>query len=81
MEFNRIKVAIDQWDPVDLLSHAPKDEYDQEIRRIIELSSDANTVESLGKIIYEVFSESFGNVSFDYDLDECKHVASEILNI
>lgn len=33
MEFNRIKEIITGWDPVDLLNHAPDDEYDFEIQQ------------------------------------------------
>lgn len=46
INLNRVKTVIDQWDPLDLLSNAPKDEYDEEIKRIMELTSEENTVES-----------------------------------
>jgi hypothetical protein len=32
--YRLVKRVIDEWDPVDLLSHAPPDEYDPEIREI-----------------------------------------------
>ena len=31
MNIDFVKAIIDEWDPVDLLSYAPKDEYDPEI--------------------------------------------------
>lgn len=31
-EFLLIKEVIDEWDPINLLSHAPDDEYEPEIR-------------------------------------------------
>ena len=44
MNFKIIKREIDQWDPIDLLNHAPPDEY----------------VDQNGMMIYEVFSKAFG---------------------
>ena len=80
MDFNRVKSVIDQWDPVDLLSHAPEDEDEKEIIKIITSSSDIITSESLGKIILKVFLESFDEDSIECNLDECICVANKILN-
>lgn len=57
---DHVKRIIDQWDPVDLLSHAPDDEYDEEIELIQLLSGKFNDSETLGKGIYDVFVRSFG---------------------
>ena len=35
MNFETIKKEIDMWDPIDLLNHAPPDEYDIESREIL----------------------------------------------
>ena len=35
MNFEIIKKVIDKWDPIDLLGHAPPDEYDIESREIL----------------------------------------------
>ena len=57
---DHIKRIIDQWDQVDLLSHAPDDEYDEEIESIQLLSGKFNDSETLGKGRSEVFVNSTG---------------------
>ena len=79
IKFETIKKIIDQWDPIDLLYFAPKNEYDFEIRRILSSISYDDTIETLGNLIYEVFIDSFGNISFSKSLEECKMIAKRIL--
>lgn len=79
MGMDHVKRIIDQWDPVDLLSHAPDDEYDEEIELIQLLSGKFNDSETLGNGIYDVFVRSFGRETFDKSEEECDIIAEAIL--
>ena len=72
---NNIKEIIDFWDPVKLLSFAPQDEYDFEIKQIknkMLINKDIKTDE-LALVIQTVFKNAFGedvyysdeNIEFD----------------
>ncbi|EYE87193.1 hypothetical protein Q428_14670 [Fervidicella metallireducens AeB] len=74
-----IKKIIDKWDPIDLLSHAPDDEYHSEISEIGELlKTSSNDLELIADGIYTVFSKSFRG-EFSKTKDECKEIAKLIL--
>lgn len=70
-----IKEVIVKWDPIGLMKFAPSDEYDDECYLIF--NEFAETQESLGKIIYNVFKDNFGE-EFQADLGKCVEVATEI---
>lgn len=76
MDFEIIKREIDKWDPIDLLSHAPSDEYDIESRKI--LSKFQDDIEKNGMIIYEVFSEEFG-ITFTKSIGDCVRIAKKMM--
>ena len=40
MTFDIVKFIINDWDPVDLLSFAPADEYDDESRAVLSAYTD-----------------------------------------
>jgi len=72
---NNIKEIIDFWDPIKLLSFAPQDEYDFEIKQIknkMLINKDIKTDE-LALVIQTVFKNAFGedvyysdeNIEFD----------------
>lgn len=76
MNFEIIKKEIDKWDPIDLLDHAPSDEYDSESREIsLKFQHD---IEQNGMIIYEVFSKAFGT-TFTKSANECVSMAKRIM--
>ena len=59
---NNIKEIIDFWDPIKLLSFAPQDEYDFEIKQIknkMLINKDIKTDE-LAFVIQTVFKNAFG---------------------
>lgn len=59
---NNIKEIIDFWDPIKLLSFAPQDEYDFEIKQIknkMLINKDIKTDE-LALVIQTVFKNAFG---------------------
>lgn len=76
MNFEIVKKEIDKWDPLDLLSHTPPDEYDIESREI--LLKFQRSIEQNGMIIYEVFSEAFG-ITFTKSMDECICIAKKMM--
>ena len=75
MNFETIKKEIDMWDPIDLLNHAPPDEYDIESREI--LLNFQHGIEQNGRVIYEVFSRAFG-LTFTKSVEECVFIAKKI---
>lgn len=76
MNFEIIKKEIDKWDPIDMLNHAPSDEYDTESREV--LLKFQHSIEQNGMIIYEVFSKAFGT-TFNKSVDECVCIAKKIM--
>ena len=75
MKFDTVKKKIDEWDPIDLLTHTPPDEYDVESREV--LSKFQSDVNKNGLMIYEVFSRAFGT-TFNKSLEECVCIAEKI---
>lgn len=74
MNFKIIKKEIDKWDPINLLPHAPSDEYDIESREI--LSKFQYDIEQNGMVIYEVFSKAFGT-TFTKNVNECINISKK----
>ena len=80
MKYDRIKEIINRWDPIDLLSHAPDDEYDFEIQAIPNSVLLGMSEVELGKIVYNIFVYSFGEDTFQKNISECNRIAKEILS-
>lgn len=64
MKYVNIKKIIDCWDPIDLLIHAPSDEYHSEILEIENLLDSSKDIFDLTEGIYQVFVKSFGEDVF-----------------
>ena len=77
---NTIKLIINDWDPINLLIHAPDDEYHSEIREIERLLKTTKNYTDLAEGIYDVFIEAFGNNSFKKSKSECRIIAQKILS-
>ena len=77
---NFVKKIIDDWDPIDLLFHAPKDEYHSEIEEIQYLLSATDDSAELAEGIFNVFLESFGKEIFNKSKEECKQIAQTLLS-
>ena len=75
-----IKSVINEWDPIELLAHAPEDEYHSEIEEIAEILCLTNSTTELANTIYQVFMRSFGEGVFTSNIDECKLVAQKLLS-
>ena len=77
---NTVKAIIDEWDPIDLLSHAPSDEYHSEIEEVERLLKSTKNVTELAISIYNVFLESFDADIFQKTQSECILIAQKILS-
>lgn len=62
--FKIVKEVIDSWDPKQFLHHTPDDEYNPEIRLIVELLPTATSVEKLAVVIHEVFVKMFSLMKY-----------------
>lgn len=75
MNFETVKREIDRWDPIELLAHAPSDEYDIESEKIA--SKFQNDAEKDGMMIYEIFSKAF-ETAFTQSVTECIEIAKRM---
>ena len=75
-----VKRIIDEWDPVDLLIHAPDDEYHSEIGKIQHMLSITDDANDLAEGIYKVFEESFGKEIFNKSKKECERIARILIS-
>lgn len=73
--FEIIKNVIVKWDPISLMEFAPQDEYDQECSEILQAYTEK--IKPLREIIYDVFTNAFGD-EFKYDITTCDKIANEI---
>lgn len=76
---NYIKEIINLWDPMDLLNHAPNDEYNSEIEEIECLLNSSKDISELAEGIYQVFVKSFGENNFCMSRSECAVIAKKII--
>lgn len=74
-----IKNIVDNWDPIDILTFSPNDEYHSEISEIEQLLCTTNNVLELGDGIYHIFLRSFGEDVFHKSKSECIIIAREIM--
>jgi len=74
-----VKSVIDEWDPINLLSHAPNNEYHSEIEEIEQLLKHVKDCDLLAEGIYHVFLKSFGEISFCKTRSECIVIAQKLL--
>jgi hypothetical protein len=73
-----VKDVIDEWDPIGLLDMGcPVDEYDPEIRDIVQLLRNINSVDELAIEINKVFIKWFGE---DLTIEKCYPFALKIWN-
>lgn len=73
-EFLLIKEVIDEWDPINLLSHAPDDEYEPEIRDIVKQLPTVESVDELALVMNEIFVKWFGTALMfaeEYTVKNC----------
>ncbi|PDK68754.1 hypothetical protein AFZ23_05505 [Listeria monocytogenes] len=77
--YEKVEKIINDWDPIELFPLAPKDEYSQEINKIISIVQENHNIDMnvLDKGIRKIFIDSFGeNLIFKNNEDE---IAEKIL--
>ncbi|EAC4060979.1 DUF1871 family protein [Listeria monocytogenes] len=77
--YEKVEKIINDWDPIELFPLAPKDEYSQEINKIISIVQENHNIDMnvLAKGIRKIFIDSFGeNLIFKNYEDE---IAEKIL--
>lgn len=80
-KFILVKKIIDDWDPIDLLSHAPADEYEAEVNDILKVLAKTNSIDELSIEIHKVFVNWFGEDKMlvkKYSIENCKPIAIKI---
>lgn len=75
---NKTKRVINEWDPMNLLSHAPEDEYEEEVFLINEVLAHTNDVIQLANEINSIFIKMFGD-DFKRSYDDCLEIAKQLL--
>lgn len=76
-----VKEIVDKWDPVWLLEDgAPNDEYDPEIKRIVNEMENITSREILSSYIYDLFEKMFGDdiVTKAQNFDSCDEISKQI---
>ena len=78
--FKIVKNIIDEWDPIELLAmHCPPDEYDIEIKEIMNFLNKETKLEELSAKIYYIFLDYFGDDTFTKTKEECSIIADKII--
>ena len=81
-KFFKIESIINEWDPIDLLSFFPNDEYEDEIREVIDLLEQCNNdIYSIANGISRIFTNAFPEGIFSKDIDDCLQIAKQIVNL
>ena len=74
---NKIKIAIDEWNPQGLLPLALDDEFLSETKKIADRISNENKVDEIEQIISEVFSKAFCD-EVKFGEENCMEVSKKI---
>ncbi|CAI3304161.1 DUF1871 family protein [Enterococcus gallinarum] len=79
--YDKVEKIINEWDPIELFPMAPKDEYSQEIKKIVNILKDKSSLdkEKLANSLKMIFVESFGKDMFFRDNES--NIAEKLLNI
>lgn len=74
----RITEIINKWDPANLMSHAPDDEYNYEVEKIKEIMAVQSDPTRLAHAIKEIFTGTFGS-DIDFEMETYITIAKELL--
>lgn len=75
---NKTLQIINEWDPMNFLSHAPDDEYEEEAKLVDELLEQTNDVHELANGLKIIFTRMFGD-DFKKAYEECLQIAYKLL--
>jgi len=78
---DKLTEIINNWDPTNLMAHAPDDEYELEVERINELLKKTDDEYELASGIQNIFLETCGQEFFTKEFTECLEVARKILRV
>lgn len=78
MNTERVASIINGWDPIDLMSFSPSDEYEVEIKMISEKMDSCSTAEELAGEIQGIFQRQF-RTQFDKSIVDCLEIAKRIM--
>lgn len=78
---DRVAKIINNWDPINLLSFCPEDEYEQEIELVKGYINKLITTDKLAERIFDIFCSQFGEDVFLKDIEDCKKIARQILEL
>lgn len=76
--FEKVKKAIDQWNPDGLLPVSPGNIFDVESKMIAERIEKDDSVEQIAWVVSAVFKEEFEPDGEGYSVKDCMSVAGEI---
>lgn len=79
MSLHVVEKVINEWDPINLLSHAPADEYVREIEQVAVLLSKTTNIECIAMGIEDVFLKAFGSNVFRCSYNDCLCVAQKLV--
>ena len=74
-----VKQAVDEWDPLDLLTFRPEDAYDEESLRLAAAIDAWMRPATVARLIQDLFVHAFGPTVFTQSLEACVVVADRIL--
>ncbi len=79
----KLMKIINDWDPIDIKSFTPENEYASEVKEIEKFLAVHNNVNTalLAEKIMDVFVQSFGADIFKKQLKECETIAKKILDL
>jgi len=80
VKYNKIEKIINDWDPINLFPYSPPDEYRTEIEKIYNSCDKVCDKEALGRLIYKVFVDEFGDDVFKFNVNKCVEIAGLILS-
>lgn len=76
----RVQTIIDLWDPLNLLTFCPSDEYTSEAEEIYKAMQEKSvTADELGLVIFSVFKKRFAE-TFTDSKEDCLQIAEKIIS-
>lgn len=75
---NKTLQVINKWDPMNFLSHAPDNEYEEEVKLINALLKQTNDESEIALGINSIFTKMFEE-DFKKSYEDCLEIAKKLL--
>jgi len=75
-----VKEIINKWDPIEMLSYTPSDEYHSEITKVEDILRITKDCEAIADGIFTIFIEAFGEDVFKKTKQDCIKIADKIIS-